>query len=510
MLCIRPLISVAVLVIIAGCATVPFDAPKAESTAFTDTADTLLGENITALTLVRPGLSGFYPLSEGIDALAARLLLAERAERSIDVQYYFILADLTGRLFVYSLYRAAERGVRVRILIDDMHTKGYDPGLAALQTHPNIEIRIYNPFANRKARWLDFGFDLARVNQRMHNKSFTVDNVITIVGGRNIGDEYFAAREDFQFGDLDLIGIGPVARDVSAAFDDFWNSEGAVPIEAMVEMPTQSDAAAKVGARLGAALEEARGTPYAQALEGTVIRTLEQGKLPLYWASATVIYDSPNKIRGPTDDGVVSGAAELAKIVAQAQREFLVISPYFVPGDSGVDFLRALRERGVEVTVITNSLAATDVTAVHSGYSKYRKVLLEMGVEMWEVSAEPDTERIRKSGVGYSRSSLHAKLYLVDRRYLYVGSFNWDPRSINLNTELGVFVDSAELAEQIATMLESTRQRAYRLRLNADGDIEWLRQTADGPQIHSREPETGFWRRFNAGFLRLLPIEGQL
>jgi putative cardiolipin synthase len=507
----RPTLSVAVLVIIASCATVPFDELKAASTAFTDTDSSKLGRSVLALTSQHPGLSGFYPLTQGIDALAARLISAERAERSIDAQYYFVLSDMTGRLFLHALFRAAERGVRVRLLIDDIHTKGYDEFLAALHTHPNIEIRLYNPFANRSARWRDFIFDLPRVNQRMHNKSFTVDNQITIVGGRNIGDEYFDAREDFQFGDIDLFGIGPIAQEVSRAFDDYWNSEGAVPVDAIVEEPTELGAAAAAGKKLYSVVEDVRGTPYAAALESSIVSAVEQGTLPFYWADAQVIYDSPNKIRGPVGEGIVVGARELTKGVDQAEREFFVMSPYFVPQKSGVEFLGQLRERGVHVIVITNSLAATDVSAVHAGYAKYRKDLLDIGVELWETSPEPDAESKPKSGIGYSRSSLHAKLYIVDRRYIYVGSLNWGPRSLNLNTELGIVVDSAPLAEQMTEQLNNYMpRRAYRLHLNDRGNLEWLNDTPVGPPIYTREPETGFWRRFSVAFLKLLPIEGQL
>jgi len=470
-----------------------------------------LARSIQTMAYEHPGKSGFYPLVSGIDALAARVLLAERAKQRIDAQYYFVLPDLTGRLFLHALFRAAERGVHVRLLIDDIHTKGHDAFLAALHAHPNIDIRLYNPFANRWARWLDFIFDLPRVNRRMHKKSFTVDNRATIVGGRNIGDEYFDAREDFQFGDIDLLGIGPIASEVSSAFDDYWHSEFAVPMNSIVDATPSVDAVKAAGAKLQEVLAEVRVTPYAAALESMIVGAVEQGTLPLYWAEATAIYDPPGKTGGAADDEGASKALRLSDGVDQAQSEFLVVSPYFVPQQSGVEILRRLRERNVRVEVITNSLAATDVSAVHSGYAKYRRDLLRIGVELWETSPEPRPESERLSGIGYSRSSLHAKLYIVDRRYSYVGSLNWDPRSRDLNSELGIIVDSPDLAGWLAAQIdEYAPRRAYLVHMNDSGGIEWHNETPVGPPVYYSEPWAGFWLRLWVWFLGFLPIEDQL
>ena len=502
----RSLFSIAALFFVA-CAALALDekdnAVNSNTGDFAGSIQTMAGEN--------PDQSGFYPLISGIDALAARVLLAERAEHSIDAQYYFLLPDVTGRLFLHALFRAAERGVHVRLLLDDIHTKGHDASLAALHAHPNINIRLYNPFTKRSARWLDFIVDLPRVNRRMHKKSFTVDRLATIVGGRNIGDEYFDAREDFQFGDIDLLGIGPIANEVSSAFDEYWESDFAAPMDSIIDSPQSRNTIKAAGAKLQGVIAELRDTPYAAALESTLIGAVEQGTLPLYWAEATTIYDPPGKTGGVIDAEDVSKGLELGKGIERAESEFLAVSPYFVPQQSGVEFLRRLRERYIRVAVITNSLASTDVSAVHSGYAKYRKDLLRMGVELWEASPEPDAESEPRSGIGYSRSSLHAKLYIVDRRYVYVGSLNWDPRSLNINSELGIVVDSPALAEWMAARIEEQAPRqAYRLRLADAGRIEWLNETPVGPPIYYREPGAGFWRRLSVWFLGLLPIEGQL
>ncbi len=500
------------LFLCAGCATTDFGRPKESSTAFEPNFETRSGRSLATYQETYPGKSAFYLLRDGIEALAARVLLADRAERSIDAQYYFILNDITSSLFISKLLAAADRGVRVRLLLDDIATREFDVGMAALDSHPHFEIRIFNPFSRRKGWVLDFVTDFGRANRRMHNKSFTVDSVATIVGGRNIGAEYFAAREDVNFNDLDLLAIGPVARDVGAAFDEYWNSELAVPVSAVVG--SHADPAAELEAgrqRRSTVLEEVGESAYAGALHSSIARYIEMEEDVLEWAPSEVTYDAPNKAQDGGDNEGGRITTPLAKAIGGAQEEFILISPYFVPLDSGVNLFRRLRERGVRVVVITNGLAATDVPAVHAGYSKYRNDLLEVGVELYEMRGDVTVPAAERAGTTFSRASLHAKGFIVDRRLLFVGSFNFDPRSVFINTEMGILVDSPAPAGFAASGLDrGLLDRAYRVVRNDAGRLRWIGEQ-DGARVEiDSEPDASFWRRLTVGFLRLFPIDGQL
>jgi len=494
----------------AGCASVDWDAPKVHTTALAAPPSNSLASAFEA----HPDESGFLLLADGIEAFGARLLLASRARTSLDAQYYFILNDVTGHAFFHELLKAADRGVRVRLLLDDIATSGYDPGLAALDSHPHFEVRIFNPFTRSKGRLFSGVSEFRRVNRRMHNKSMTADGLTTVIGGRNIGAEYFAANEDMNFGDLDVLGIGPVAREAGRAFDDYWNSEAAVPISVLAAAPKDPEAALRA---LREALDESASTlddsRYRAALQTTILEQVELAPDMLEWASSRLVYDSPQKSRAGTrpDDAVAERLrAPLREAIDRAQQELLVVSPYFVPLKSGVEGLCTLRERGVRTAVLTNSLAATDVAAVHAGYAPYRKALLECGVELYEAREDIRISGTRRGGVGMSGSSLHAKAFLIDRNRLFVGSFNWDPRSAGINTEMGVLIDSPVLAGQVADLLdEKMPTSAYRVELR-DGKIRWIAHEDGRELILSKEPDTSFWQRFVTGFLKLLPVRGQL
>lgn len=507
-----------VLAMLAGCGRrvggLPAVAPalKPPSTALAADTDTHLARTIEPLTAAHPGRSGFHLLSNGIEALAARLLLASRAERSIDVQYYLLHADLTGYVFVAQLLKAADRGVRVRLLLDDITTKGHDPGIAALDSHPNIEVRIFNPFARGVGRWWSAVTDFGRVNHRMHNKSMTFDNQATIVGGRNVGDEYFDARADMNYTDLDFLAVGPVAQEVSRAFDDYWNSPVGVPVAALVGAPKGPEELERVRANVTAQADEARRTTYRAAFESSLSELVAFRASDLQWAEWTLAVDPVEKAE-PGFDARRSEqlSAQLRPTAESAQAEFVLVSPYFVPLDRGVDWFRRMRRRGVRVVVVTNSLSSTDVSPVHAGYSRSRKALLEAGVELWEVREDPARRDRQHRGLGYSASSLHTKAFVVDRRRLFVGSFNFDPRSVDINTEMGIVVESPSLASRAAeNLFAALPTHAYRLRLGTGGDVEWVAQESGAEVVYHAEPHTGFWRRFQVGVLRLLPIDGQL
>ena len=503
---------IAVFVLLCGCATVDFDAPKSVTNALTDTADTYLGKQLEGLAEAHPGQAGFYPMSDGIDALAARLLLATRAERTLDAQYYLIKDDITSNAFIHALLDAADRGVRVRLLVDDIFTGGYDAGMAGLDSHPNFEIRIFNPFARRSARFMDGITSFSRINRRMHNKSFTVDNQITIIGGRNIADEYFGAREDAKFGDLDVMGIGPVVNDVSNMFDSYWNHERAAPIETFADMPDDPAAELeRVRANLDAARQQVTTTKYAAAVRDTVLEYVETDASPFVWAPYVLAVDSPDKAFKSKADTAASIKTPLRESLLSAKSEAIIISPYFVPLKSGVESISELQRSGVDVTIITNSLAANNQSSVHGGYAPSRKPLLTSGVKIYEVRPDADVSGSEITAASGAKATLHTKAFIIDRREIFIGSFNFDPRSANINTELGVIIRSPELSEAAAEALTAAlAEQTYEVFLNENGKLRW-RGLEDGQEvILDKEPQTTWGQRFSASFMRILPIRGQL
>jgi putative cardiolipin synthase len=498
---------------LAACASVDFDYPKEDTRAYTDTDDTEFGKIATGLVAAHPpGESGFYPMSDAIDALATRLLMAEQAERSIDAQYYLIKPDVVGNVFIEVLLRAADRGVRVRLLLDDILTKGYDAGMAALDSHPNFEIRIFNPFANRSARGLGFVTDFSRVNRRMHNKSFTVDNSVTIIGGRNIAGEYFGAREDAKFGDLDVIGVGQVVQDVSNMFDDYWNHSAAAPLPAFAKMTEDPEGDLVVlRERLIESRESIKDTPYAEAVRRQVGHYLATEESVLMWAPYTLAVDSPDKSNKNLAKDAASITTELKQTILTSRKEVLIISPYFVPRKAGVEVFTTLQKSGVDITIVTNSLAANNQKTVHGGYAPSRKPLLEAGVKIFEVRPDAGISGSEYVAGKAARATLHTKAFIVDRHDVFIGSFNFDPRSANINTELGVIIHSDAIAESMLSgMDQKIKDNAYEVFLNEKGKVRWREFNGEEVTIHDKEPNTSWWNRFVAGFYRIMPIDSQL
>jgi putative cardiolipin synthase len=506
---------------LAGCATLPTDYPRTKSHSLTDTADTRLGRALAPLTAAHPGQSGLHPLASGLDAFVARLVLADAAEKSLDVQYYIWHDDVTGRWLADRLVRAADRGVRVRVLLDDIGTAPDDFALLVLDHHPNIEVRLFNPVAAREARGLGTIAEFGRINRRMHNKSFTADNQATIIGGRNVGDEYYNARPDLEFGDLDVLGVGPVVREVSEAFDLYWNSGAAYPITALTDRRATTEQLDEGRAALRAHTETQLDTAYAVALgTSALVQSLSAGNLRSFWGRARLVYDDPAKIAADPGDRATQLQSGLAPVVDATRSDLLLVSPYFVPGKAGMQWLRSLRERGVRIRVVTNSLAASDVAAVHSGYQRYRRSLLEAGVELYEFKptarAGARASKHAATGLtGSSRAALHAKTFMFDRRVVFVGSLNLDPRSMHLNTEIGVLFDSPELAAaMVDTIEEALPQQAYHVVLadagTPDTRNEWVSIEDGGEVRYDSDPVASLWRRLIVWFLSLLPIESQL
>ena len=480
----------------------------------TDTVDTTIGARVSELVAAETaGYSGFRTLTDGIDALSVRLLLAERAERSIDTQYYLLKPDEAGLAFLHALLRAADRGVRVRLLLDDMFVIGKDRGLAAFDAHPNIEVRVVNPFRRGKVGLVWSGLtDFSRVTRRMHAKSFTVDGQVTIVGGRNIANEYFGADKLAKFGDLDVVGVGPVARDAARMFDAYWNHETALPLPAFADMP--EDPAAGLES-LRALLEDSRErnleSQYAQALKATVLRFLEDDAAALEWTPYQLVFDMPDKhTRG--NPGPASGiTAPLGEALSSAERELIILTPYFVLDKEGVRGIVALQERGVQVTIVTNSLAANNHSVVHGGYAPTRKPLLASGVRIYELRPDATVKGSEIVSDDDTRATLHTKAFFVDRRKSFIGSFNFNQRSINRDSESGVIIESETLGRAFAEGVEAALDdQAWQLFLDEEGKLRW-RGFDDGVEtVYQKDPETTWGQRVAATLSRILPVKSQL
>lgn len=495
-------------IVLTGCATVDFDYPKEESAAIspTDTTETLLGQEVAVEVAGHPDdESGFYVISDGKEALALRLLMIEQAEHTVDAQYFLIYNDLVGRVFVNALLRAANRGVRVRFLLDDVLSKGLDPGLATLDSHENIEIRIYNPFAHRKARGMD-AFSYSRITRRMHNKSLTVDNQITLIGGRNIAGEYFDERDDVHFSDLDVLAIGPIVPEVADSFDTYWNSRPAVPIQALADAP--DDAAARLaslGDRVQESLEDAKSSIYAEAVRDSMKKHLPADSIDFAWAPFDLVYDSPGKSSAATWDESKLITNQIRSAV-DAKKELFVVTPYFVLTKDDIESFRTMRDQGIDITVITNSLATNNHSSVYGAYYPTRKPLLQMGVHLYEMRASLDEPADEKLPEEAPIVTLHAKTFAVDRESIFVGSFNWNQRSVNRDTELGVIIHSPELAtELVERVREKLPTRAFKISLDDKNKTLWTVEEDGQEVVLTKAPQTGAWKRFSAWVARIVP-----
>ncbi len=409
---------VALMVLVTGCATLPPPKDRVETTAYTDTAGTRLGRAIALNAAANPGKTGIHRLPDPRDAFAVRVLLANVAEKSLDVQYFIWNGDHVGYLLFQALWQAAERGVRVRVLLDDLNTRGLDPIIAALDAHPNIEVRLYNPFVYRDDRGFNFLTDFSRVNRRMHNKSFTADNQALVVGGRNIADEYFGAGTGLTFADLDVLAVGAVVADVSKEFDIYWNSASAYPASGFVGPPTP-DGTTNLEAKFAANRADPGSIAYVEAVRATpLVSELLDRKLALEWTAAEVVYDDPAKTLETAERPDVLLFPELVRRMGRPEEMLDIVSPYFVPGDGGTELLAGLAKRGVTVRILTNSLAASDEKSVHSGYEKRRRDLLQAGVRLYEIkptATKEESESRKRFGSG-SSSGLHAKTLAVDNQ----------------------------------------------------------------------------------------------
>jgi putative cardiolipin synthase len=506
-----------------ACSSIPQNYPRTETYAYDykDIQHTVLGSQLSAGLKAHPGESAFLPLVEGTDALAARLGLAQTAEKSLDVQYYIWRGDITGRAVAYTLLEAADRGVRVRLLLDDLQASTHDPALLALDEHPQIQVRMFNPSASRYFKGFELMSRFDKLNRRMHNKSFIADNQMAIVGGRNIGDEYFNANPVVQFSDFDVLAIGPVVPEISDIFDLYWNSELAVPVSVLYDDEEQEVSLDELRQALNAAWQKTLSSQYSRAVrESQFVRDINKNKATYFWGKANAVADAPEKFLHDSNDKTTHLGPQLHPLLANIKSELFIISPYFIPGDDLVAFFSDLVKRGVHVTILTNSLASNDVGIVHAGYAKYREALLEAGVELYEYKPDPTRTKgkTKDSGLpGSSRASLHAKVFVIDRKDLFVGSMNLDPRSINLNSELGIIIDSPKFAREFVEQVsQSFPRNSYHLRLVKETDeegnvtdktLQWETIENGKKATYDSEPHVGFFRKLGIWFMSLFVSE---
>ncbi len=505
-----------VVLFVTGCATKALVVERRVTTAFAQAEQTSLGQRLMPAIYAHPGESGFLLLSKGSDALEKRLALVDAAERALDIQYYIWNNDHSGRLLATHVLAAAERGVQVRLLLDDVNVGDKDMMLAILDSHPRIQVRVYNPFRQRSglAKWLGALAELGRINRRMHNKALLVDGSAAIVGGRNIGDEYFDLHPQHNFLDRDLLAVGPVVTDIAASFDRFWNSDTAFPITAIATERPSSIQIKQWFETLRSEAEQVwvNGGPYTTQAQSSM--RLDELEHNLLWARAELVYDEPlsNATVDQPADNPKRVAIVLRQLAQQVHTELLIESAYLIPSDFGLDLLDHARKQGIRVQALTNSLASNDLVTNHSGYARHRQAMLERGAELYELRPDaavcPTPTPQQTTCTEEQRVGLHSKSVVFDRRLVYVGSFNVNQRSTYLNTETALIIHSPELAEAIATeiLLQMRLENSWKVQLNPQGQPQWL----GTDRTYSHEPETGWWQRVKSGFLSLLPLEKYL
>jgi putative cardiolipin synthase len=515
--------------LIAGCASLPPGSsyPKQPSTAFAHPEQTRVGLIFDRLAREHPQESAFRMLAVGADGFAARMQMIAAAEHTLDIQYYIFTADKTGLLVTGYLLDAADRGVHIRVLIDDGETAPGDEQILVLAAHPQIEVRIFNPFAYRGhlrlVRSAEFLLEKRRLNYRMHNKLFVADNAAALIGGRNIGDPYFQVDPNAQYADDDIFVAGPLVPKLSATFDEYWNSALAIPVQALPGSRPSQSKLARLRQRLDKHLREAKegGADFLKRAEqGDPLAGIVAGRLPVEWARAQVVCDSPEK------KDVVQGAAKgrlmygpIAEATNAVSSEYIMVTPYLVPAPEEIQLLRGLRQRSARVRILTNSLNSTNELAAHAGYVHYRRQLLHDGVELYEVRALLGNSRGSGQPEKMSRHGnfgLHAKLFVFDRKKLFAGSMNFDQRSRHINTEIGLIIESPELAAQTAVRFEAMTQlsNAYAVALlspeSAHSPLIWRTQENGKMVEYHKEPSRSLWRRIRVGFLTVLHLDKEL
>ena len=504
-----------VYVLLAGCATtLPTEYSRTPSSALANPQETELGRFFLAEVERHSGDSGAALITSGNEGFRARVGMANVAEKTLDLQYYIWENDTIGNVLAERVLRAADRGVRVRMLIDDVSTEDTEQGFAQMDLHPNIEIRLFNPFADRDWRLFQFAADFERLNHRMHNKAIIVDNALAVIGGRNIGDNYFGIDAQANFRDLDVALVGPVVPKLSRSFDEYWNSEQAVPIGALTRDGVTREQFETNKQNLYRWVEDLEDFPYViDRSKDELLARLEAARPRFVWAPIKVLYDPPDKL--VTDEEEILD--ELLELAQEKEHEVIIEAAYWIPGKIGMSAARDGRERGIYYRVLTNSLATNDVNAVHAAYARYREKMLEYGVHIYELRPDAGSRPPRWWLLaGRSTSSLHTKAAVVDREKVVIGSFNLDPRSASINTEVVVLIHSPEFASQVLDYMETgiRPRNSYRLELESNDSgterLVWITED-DGEEVRFySEPEVGAWRRFTTWLTSLLPVEHQL
>lgn len=501
--------------LLSACTTLA-TAPMVPSHALARPADTPLAQHWERVQETHDGLSGFSLMPDALDAFVARAMLIESAGKTLDVQYYSIQDDTVGKLLVQRLLAAADRGVRVRVLIDDIYANRSDKVLRLLQAHPQIEVRLFNPWKQRTliGRAFESVVRVSRLNHRMHNKLLVADNAVAILGGRNIGDEYFNLNDDLDFRDIDVLAAGPVVGEASQSFDHFWNSDWVRAIKSR----DNTAAMARLRQQLDEHLQKMAASPYARALTNTAVaRALREQGAGMVYAPAQVLADLPEKVVKSQKSAYRDNStllAQLEKVMPRPQHSLWISSPYFVPGSDGSEALGAMVQRGVDVRVLTNSLVANDVPLVHSGYAPYRENLLRAGVKVFELKRNPDQPEPvgRRRLFASAHASLHAKAFVMDDETLVVGSANLDPRSLLHNTEIALVIRSRELAGQLSAWYRNVTlpDASYALGLDEQGRLRWYEEVNGESRVWTREPEASWWERSKSRIISWLPIRSQI
>lgn len=484
------------------------------------TKDSSLGDQINHLTQANEGMTGIKAIGRGIDAFTLRMKLIESAQSSIDAKYYLWNNDLTGLMLLSAIKDAADRGVRVRLLLDDNAIEGLDPIIHQLNQHEMIDIRLYNPFVIRSYKIINFTFDFGRLNRRMHNKALIVDGVVGISGGRNIGNEYFGLDEKADFVDLDVLTVGEVMPEMIDLFELYFESELAVPADLMI----QQDDHDQDQQPLQAALQEHQDSKEIKAYTKATAESqfddhIDSGDLIDEWTDVTLVHDVPSKTLDQHDQSELM-ITHLVESLQESAKDVYVVSPYFIPGKY-IDVFQDLSNKDISVNILTNSYQATDSAAVHTAYISCRLPLLKAGVGMFELKADQQDQQDQTNLSGSSGSSgsssasdssLHAKTFLLDKQTVFIGSFNFDPRSIRLNTEMGMLISSQSLATEIHDFFRgSHRFGAYEVKLNQAGELAWLENRKDNTnETFEHEPHTTLRERLMIRLVGYLPLDWML
>jgi putative cardiolipin synthase len=501
--------------LLSACASLPENFQQLPGEAWPEPQSTRLGSFFDQRAPADKTLSGVRLLSDPKEAFRVRYGFASQAEHTLDLQYYLWKGDITGELLLFRALQAADRGVRVRILIDDIYHSGRDRVYAEIDAHPDIQVRVFNPMGNRGAgRHPNYVLNKARLNHRMHNKIFLVDNAVAVLGGRNIGDDYFGIDPNLNFHDLDVLAVGPVAQEAGRAFDLYWNSPAAVPVDVLFEDPVDVTDLDVLRTELEQALEEKIGSiPYEIPRDWDEIQAdMEAGIGQLTWARAEIIVDPLERFDGNTESAFVVLGRELT---ANVEDEIVIQTAYLIPTEEGIEAIRALTERGIRVRAMTNSLMSNNHISVHAHYMKYRKKLIQAGVELYELRADNKLLEHYKdadSRIANAHAGLHTKAFVIDGKISMIGSYNMDPRSRIWNSEIGLLIHSEKFGQIVLAEMneEFDSANAYRLFLNENNKLRWEIETGRGQQTWKHDPDSPFWRRSLAKLIRLVPIENEL